>query len=65
MNSYRRLTREDRIMIQKGLEQGKKKIEIALELGFHRSSVSREVRTHMGKLKKRSPTVIGPHLTKC
>lgn len=43
MNSYRRLTREDRIMIQKGLEQGKKKIEIALELGFHRSSVSREI----------------------
>ena len=43
MESYRRLTREDRIMIQKGLEQGKKKIEIALELGFHRSSVSREI----------------------
>ncbi len=43
MGIYRRLTREDRIMIQKGLEQGKKKIEIALELGFHRSSVSREI----------------------
>lgn len=43
MESYRRLTREDRIMIDRGLKQGKKKIEIALELGVHRSSITREI----------------------
>jgi IS30 family transposase len=44
MGSYRRLTRVDRITIQKGLEQGKNRAEIAAELGFHRSSVGRELK---------------------
>ena len=43
MPKYRRLTRTDRVTIQKRLEQGKQKIEIAEELGVHRSSIGREI----------------------
>jgi IS30 family transposase len=43
MRKYRRLARQDRITIERRLEQGKKKIEIAEELGVHRSSISREI----------------------
>jgi IS30 family transposase len=43
MRKYRRLTRGDRITIERRLEQGKKQIEIAEELGVHRSSICREV----------------------
>jgi IS30 family transposase len=43
MRGYRRLTREDRIAIEKGLEKGKKQIEIAEQLGFNRSTICREI----------------------
>lgn len=44
MANYRRLTREDRIVIERRLAQGKSRADIADELGFHRCSVGREVR---------------------
>lgn len=44
MKGYRRLTRKDRITIERMLKQGKTQIEIAELLGFHRSSISRELR---------------------
>ncbi len=44
MKNYRRLTREDRILIDRRLIQGKSKAEIAHELGFHRCSIGREIR---------------------
>lgn len=43
MKKYRRLTREDRIVIERGLEQRKTQSEIACELGVHRSSICREI----------------------
>lgn len=53
MRKYRRLTRADRIIIERRLEQGKSKTEIAEELGFDRSSISREI--------KRNKAVKGPY----
>ena len=44
MKKYRRLTRQDRIVIEKRLEQGKTQTEIAEELRVHRSTISREIR---------------------
>ena len=44
METYRRLTREDRIVIDRSLAQGKNRAEIADELGFHGSSICREIR---------------------
>ncbi len=44
MRKYRRLTREDRITIERRLEQQKTQTEIADEIGVHRSSISREIR---------------------
>ncbi len=43
MRKYRRLTRADRITIECRLEQQKNQIEIAEELGVHKSSISREI----------------------
>lgn len=54
MKKYRRLTRADRITIQKRLEQKKNKSEIAEEIGVHRCTISREIRRHQncyGKYK--------------
>ena len=53
MRKYRRLTREDRITIERMLEQGKKQIEIADKIDVHRSTVSREI--------KRNKAVKGPY----
>lgn len=44
MRKYRRLTRQDRIIIQRRLEQGKNRSEIADELGVCRSTISREIK---------------------
>jgi IS30 family transposase len=44
MSSYRRLTRSDRYQIEKKLSSGKSVRQIADALGFHRSSIYREVR---------------------
>lgn len=50
MKSYRRLTRADRYQIEKFLASGKTVSWIANELGFHRSSIYREI-VH-GRIKK-------------
>lgn len=53
MRKYRRLTREDRIFIERRLEQGKMQTEIADELGVHRCTISKEI--------KRNKAVKGPY----
>jgi len=45
---YRRVTHEDRVKIKAGLDEGLSKAEIARKLGFHRSSVGREVARNTG-----------------
>ncbi len=42
--SYSRLTKSDRIRISEFRKQGKTKSEIARLLGFHRSTIGREVK---------------------
>ena len=42
--SYSRLTKKDRIRISEFRKQGKSKSEIARLLGFHRSTISREIK---------------------
>lgn len=54
MNKYRRITRYDRYQIQQYLAAGKTKKWISLKLGFHRSSIYREVRR--GTVIKNVPT---------
>lgn len=50
MQRYRRVTLKDRIEIQANLNLGLKPTEIALKLGFHKSSISREFkRNRKGK----------------
>lgn len=53
MSKYRRLTRRDRIVIEKRLGQGKTQIEIAEELKVHRSTICREL--------KRNKAIHGPY----
>jgi IS30 family transposase len=45
---YRRVTREDRLRIKDGLDAGLTNAEIADKLGFHRSTISREIRRNKG-----------------
>jgi IS30 family transposase len=45
---YRRVTHEDRVRIKAGLDEGLSKAAIARKLGFHRSSIGREVARNMG-----------------
>jgi len=45
---YRRVTSEDRLRIKDGLDAGLTKSEIADKLGFHRSTVGREVSRNTG-----------------
>ena len=44
--TYRRLTHEDRVLIQLGVRSGLTQTAIAEELGVHRATVSREIRNH-------------------
>lgn len=48
MSGYRHLTRRDRYIIEELLNIGKSYACIAREIGFHRASVSREVRRNSG-----------------
>jgi IS30 family transposase len=45
---YRRVTREDRLRIKDGLDAGLTNAEIADKLGFHRSTIGREIRRNKG-----------------
>jgi len=45
---YRRVTSEDRLRIKDGLDAGLTKAEIADKLGFHRSTISREIQRNTG-----------------
>lgn len=46
---YRRVTSEDRLRIKDGLDAGLTKSEIADKLGFHKSTVGREINRNKGK----------------
>jgi len=46
--SYRRVTHEDRIIIKANLDVGKSDSEIADKLGFHKSTIGREVLRNSG-----------------
>jgi len=45
---YRRVTSEDRLRIKDGLDAGLTKSEIADKLGFHKSTIGREMRRNTG-----------------
>lgn len=45
---YRRVTSEDRLRIKDGLDAGLTKAEIADKLGFHKSTIGREIRRNKG-----------------
>lgn len=49
MSKYRRVTQEDRIRIKDALDAGLTKSAIADKLGFHKSTISREIRRNSGK----------------
>lgn len=48
MSNYRRVTEQDRIAIKRGLRAGLPQFEIANNLGFHKSTISRELRRNSG-----------------
>lgn len=48
MSRYRRVTKEDRIRIKDNLDAGLTKSEIADKLGFHKSTISREMSRNTG-----------------
>ena len=52
MNKYTRLTIDDRIMIQAELAKKTPLSQIAIKLGKHRSTISREIRSHLVHEKK-------------
>lgn len=47
--TYRRVTNEDRVRIKDGLDAGLSKTQIADKLGFHKSTIGREIRRNKGK----------------
>ena len=47
--AYRRVTKEDRIIIKSKLEEGLTKKEIADKLGFNKSTITREVQRNTGQ----------------
>ena len=49
MSFYRHVTLEDRIRIKTYLEQGLTQSTIAVKLGFHKSTISREIRRNSGQ----------------
>lgn len=48
MSKYRRVTQEDRVRIKDGLDAGLTKSEIAYKLGFHKGTISREIKRNSG-----------------
>ncbi|WP_291830220.1 IS30 family transposase [Bosea sp. (in: a-proteobacteria)] len=46
--AYRRVTKEDRIIIRSKLEEGLTRKEIAGKLGFHKSTITREISRNKG-----------------
>lgn len=52
--AYRRVTKEDRIVIKSKLEEGLTKKEIADNLGFHKATITREIQRNSGKRGYRS-----------
>lgn len=46
--AYRRVTKEDRIIIKSKLEEGLTRKEIAGKLGFHKSTITREISRNTG-----------------
>lgn len=46
---YRRVTSEDRLRIKDGLDVGLSKTEIADKLGFHKSTIGREITRNKGR----------------
>lgn len=48
MNRYRRVTEQDRIAIKRGLRVGLSQVDIADNLGFHKSTISRELKRNTG-----------------
>ncbi len=48
MNGYRRVTQEDRVRIKDALDAGLAKSSVADKLGFHKSTISREIRRNRG-----------------
>ena len=46
--SYRRMTSEDRLRIKDNLDAGLTKSEIAGKLGFHKSTITREISRNKG-----------------
>lgn len=46
--SYRRVTSEDRLRIKDGLDAGLSKAELADKLGFHKSTIGREITRNTG-----------------
>ena len=47
--SYRRVNYQDRLLIETNLKKGLTQKEIADKLGFHKSTISREIRRNKGK----------------
>ncbi len=47
--SYRRVTSEDRLRIKDGLDAGLSNTQIACKLGFHKSTVGRELSRNRGR----------------
>ena len=54
--SYRRVTYQDRLVIKASLKKGLTRAEIADKLGFHKSTVSREIKRNTGCRGYRSET---------
>lgn len=46
--SYRRVTYEDRIRIREFIREGKSDVEMASILGFHKSTIGREIKRNSG-----------------
>jgi IS30 family transposase len=49
MGEYRHVTLEDRIQIESYLKQGVSQSEIAIKLGFHKSTISKEISRNSGQ----------------
>ena len=47
--SYRRVTHQDRLVIKASLQKGLSRTEIADKLGFHKSTISREINRNIGQ----------------
>jgi IS30 family transposase len=48
MSTYRRVTAEDRLLVKAYLDVGLNQSEVAVKLGFHKSTISRELRRNSG-----------------